>query len=272
MSDNNNPILTASDQALADQDLLAEAAVEAGEIAMKFWRANPESWEKDDNQGPVSEADLAIDRMLHAKLLTARPDYAWLSEESADDTQRCDKKSCFIIDPIDGTRTFLEGGRSFSVSIGISVNGELSAAAVYVPAKNDLYLAAKSHGATLNGAPIKASTQKKADGAKGLIRTRHLEERYWHGSPPDIEPHFRASIAYRLSRIAAGEYDCLLSLWPTYEWDSAAGELIAHEAGAKVSGLKNEQNVYNKPDPRVSGLVVANADLHRELMTRINLE
>ena len=99
-----------------DLDLLIQAAQDAGQIARRYWRREPATWEKDDGAGPVTEADLAVNDFLIDRLLGARPDYGWLSEESPDDPARMDAAHCFIIDPIDGTRAFIDGQEGFSLA------------------------------------------------------------------------------------------------------------------------------------------------------------
>ena len=100
--------------------LLIDAALACGEIAKSFFRKQPETWEKDDRSGPVTEADIAINRMLKAELLFNRPDFGWLSEETEDSLDRLSHSNIFIVDPIDGTRSFISGCNMFSHSLAIS--------------------------------------------------------------------------------------------------------------------------------------------------------
>ena len=95
--------------ALDDLSLLIEAARRSGEIATSFTGKTAQRWDKPDDAGPVTEADLAVNAMLHQTLTAARPDYGWLSEESDDGTRRLGQRDLFIVDPIDGTRSFIEG-------------------------------------------------------------------------------------------------------------------------------------------------------------------
>ena len=97
-----------------DLALLIEAAREAGRIALRFFRQSPEVWMK-GGTSPVSEADYAADKYLNETLLAARPDYGWLSEETTDDAARLSARRTFVVDPIDGTRGFLEGRREWCV-------------------------------------------------------------------------------------------------------------------------------------------------------------
>jgi myo-inositol-1(or 4)-monophosphatase len=102
----------------ADLDLLTRAALEAGQLAMTFFRRNPQAWAKLGGS-PVTEADMAVDTLLRTGLLAERPDYGWLSEETADDLSRRERDTIFVVDPIDGTRGFIEGDDRWCVSVAV---------------------------------------------------------------------------------------------------------------------------------------------------------
>ena len=137
-----------------DLELITQAARAAGGIAMGFFQKDPEIWDKSDNAGPVTEADLAVDKMLSAELRAARPDYGWLSEETEDGAERLQKENVFIVDPIDGTRAFIAGTEHWSHSLAVAKAGQIQAAAVYLPVLDMMFCACLDGGAFLNGAPI----------------------------------------------------------------------------------------------------------------------
>ena len=110
-----------------DLALLTEAAREAGRIALRYWRNSPQVWDKGGEHGPVTEADLAVNDMLKAKLLAARPDYGWLSEETPDSADRLAVDTVFIVDPIDGTRAFIAGEETFAHSLAVVQRGKVTA-------------------------------------------------------------------------------------------------------------------------------------------------
>jgi len=249
-----------------DLELLLGAAMASGEIAMRFFRADPETWDKADDQGPVSEADLEIDRMLKEELLGARPDYGWLSEETEDNPARLEKKRVFIIDPIDGTRSFIAGHENFSHSLAICHNGVVSAAVVHLPAKNMTFAATLGNGATLNGQKIFNSGRDTVEGARILASASQFNPEFWAGTPPSVDRHFRSSLAYRLCLVAKGRFDGMVTFRPAWEWDIAAGDLIGRESGAIVGTKNGEVPVYNNPDPRLPGLISAAPEVYRGLM------
>ena len=149
--------MTAADAAshdlATDHALLLDAVREAGALALKYFRTDVESWDKSPDN-PVSEADLAVDKLLRDKLMTARPGYGWLSEETADTPDRRTKSHVWIVDPIDGTRAFLRGTPQFAVSAALVVDEHPVSGAVFNPAQGEMFEAKKGGGARLNGAPI----------------------------------------------------------------------------------------------------------------------
>lgn len=251
---------------MTDLDLLTEAAKTAGDISMGFFRDNPETWHKEDNQGPVTEADLAVDKMLHAELLSAR-NYAWLSEETEDNADRLEADSVFIVDPIDGTRAFIEGAYHWSHSLAIATGGIVQTAVVYLPAADKLYAAERGKGATLNGAPLRVSTRGAIDGATVLAAKPNLDPWFWKGAKaPPVTRAFRSSLAYRLALVAEGRFDAMMSLRATWEWDIAAGNLIVEEAGGDVSDRRAGLVRFNNPTPQINGLVAGNPAIHHALV------
>lgn len=252
-----------------DLDLLLGAAVEAGEIARSYWRQEPQTWEKEAGAGPVTEADLAVNDFLIGRLLGARPDYGWLSEESTDDPARLDAAHCFIIDPIDGTRAFIDGQEGFSHSLAVARNDRIVAAVVHLPVMGLTYAATDKGPATLNGNPIHVSAATLAD-ADVLMTKAAMDPAFWkNGQPPEVKRSFRPSLAWRLCLVAEGRFDAMVSLRMAWEWDIAAGSLIAERAGAVSTTMTGRPMRFNNPAPRLDGLVIAGPTLHAEFMDRL---
>ena len=252
----------------ADLGLLVDAAHEAGAIALRYFKRDPQTWDKGDGAGPVTEADLAVNAMLANRLRRARPDYGWLSEETPDSPDRLSARRCFIIDPIDGTRAFIDGQDNFAHSLAIVEQGAVIAAAVFLPAKNRMYSAHAASDAQLNGQTIRASGQVGVEGATVLTSKPNMQPHYWPGGVPDMPRHFRPSLAYRLCLVAQGRFDAMLAFRPTWEWDIAAGALIAARAGATASDGAGAALRFNAPDPRTAGVIVAAPALHTALIAR----
>lgn len=252
----------------SDLALLTEAAVAAGKIAMRYFRNQPRVWEK-PGEGPVTEADIAVNDMLMEQLRRARPSYGWLSEESPDTEARLDCEHLFLIDPIDGTSAFIAGDSSFSHSLAVARNGVVTAAVVYLPAKDRLYAAHVDGTATCNGQAIACSNRAGTAGATLLTPKANLAAEHWDGPVPAVTRHFRASVAYRLCLVAEGAFDGMLSLRQAWEWDIAAGALIAANAGASVTNRQGAALHFNSKTPRSNGVLVAAPGLHSALLRQL---
>ncbi len=252
----------------ADLALLEAAAREAGEVALARV-GDPGAVREKPGLGPVSEADLEVDQLLAGRLLAARPDYGWLSEESEDGPARLAARRVFVIDPIDGTRAFLSGDKAWALSLAVVENGRPVAAVVHLPALARTYAAAAGQGARLNGAPIAASARAEIEGARVLASAGQMAPAHWRGQAPAVERHFRPSLAFRLCLVAEGEADATFSFRDTWEWDVAAGDLIAGEAGALVTEPGGAVPRYNRPRPLLSGLVAAGPALHARILARL---
>lgn len=252
-----------------DLNLLIEAAKAAGEIATPFWRQTPQTWEKEAGAGPVSEADLAVNDMLKDRLLGARPGYGWLSEETEDNTDRLSCDRVFIIDPIDGTRSFIAGERIWAHSLAIAQAGQIIAAVIYLPLRDKLYTARSGNGAHLNGKPVQPSGRNEIDEARVLSTKPNFDASHWPGGIPKIQRHFRASLAYRLALVAEGRFDAMITFRDTWEWDVAAGTLIATEAGAAVTDRQGSTPSFNNSHPALAGLLVGTDAVHKGLLRQI---
>ena len=248
-----------------DLGLLLAAALEAGDIARRHWREDPQVWHKGEH-GPVSEADFEVDAFLRQTLTAARTDYGWLSEETPDEPDNRAARRVFVVDPIDGTRAFINGETTWAHSLAVVEDGVPVAGVVHLPAHGKTYAAERGAGATVNGEAIAASRRDGLDGASVLAARTVFEPAHWRGTPPRVERAFRPSLAYRMCLVAEGRFDAMVTLRPTWEWDVAAGSLICTEAGAGVSTGRGAAPVFNNPDPRIDGLIAAGAGVHADLI------
>ena len=252
-----------------DLDLLVAAARRAGDIALTYFQNDPDVTHKPDGAGPVTAADLAVNVMLEMSLQQARPDYGWLSEETEDGPARLATTRQFVIDPIDGTRAFIEGSKDWAHSLAIVENGTPVEAAIYLPMRNLMFAASKGKGATLNGGPISV-TGAAMDNATVLATRRNFDPHFWQdGMTPPVKRAFRSSLAYRLGLVAQGRFDAMLTLRPSWEWDIAAGALIIAEAGGVVTDQHGGSLQFNNPHPQVPGVLAGGAGLHADLLARL---
>ena len=252
-----------------DLALLTEAAREAGRIALRYWRRDPKVWDQGGEHGPVTEADLAVNDMLKQRLLHARPDYGWLSEETPDDPARLACDHVFIIDPIDGTRAFIAGEETFAHSLAIAHKGRVTAGVVFLPALDRIYTASETAPPLKDGQPIAASRRDRLEGADILTTKVNMVPEKWPGGVPEITRHFRASLAYRLCLAAEGRFDGMLTLRPAWEWDIAAGSLIAEKAGAVVTDQRGESLRFNTASALADGVLALPPAPHADAVRRL---
>lgn len=252
----------------ADLDLLKAVVREAGDLALRM-QGETLSVEHKPGGSPVSNADLAIDAFLTEKLQAARPDYGWLSEETPDSLARVQRRRVFLSDPIDGTTAYIKGKEWWSVCSAVVEDGRPVAGVVYAPVLGEFYEAAEGQGALRNGKPIQVREREALEGCSMLGDKKMFVHPSWPTPWPEMVIEQRNSIAYRMSAVAAGDFDACVAMAPKHDWDIAAGDLIIREAGGLVTDHLNRPFVYNLPDARQRSLVCAGAALHTLLLRRL---
>ncbi len=248
-----------------DLRLLEETAREAGRIALKYYGGDYKRWSKDGGS-PVTEADIAVNKFLCERLTEARPDYGWLSEESADDRARLGKSHVFVIDPIDGTIAFVKNRPHFTICAAVVSEGRPCCGVVYNPASDELYAARAGCGATRNGAAIHVGVRDSLQDAAMLGSRAELTQAPW----PPMHVQTRNSVAYRLVLVADGSADASVSLSCKRDWDLAAADIILTEAGGKLTDARGAALIYNRPDTLQHSLAAANPQLHGKIIALLN--
>ena len=249
-----------------------EAALEAAREV--FARYTPGKIETEYKAGhdPVTEADRALDSVLRKNLLRENDDEGWLSEESADDLARLDRERVWVVDPLDGTREFVQGIPEFCVSIAMVERGRPVAGGICNPATNEVFLGAVGCGLIYNGAPACASQRSRLQGALVLASRSEAKRREWRqfqSAPFKVQAV--GSVAYKLAHVAAGRADATFTLSPKHEWDIAAGAALVLSAGGYVQLLDGSALTCNRERPIVSGLVACGSLLKEELLPFLSL-
>jgi myo-inositol-1(or 4)-monophosphatase len=247
-----------------DAALLTKTVREAGALALSLFRTELKNWIK-GTSSPVSEADIAVNDLLEQKLRSATPDYGWLSEESADDEARLGKRLTWIVDPIDGTRSYLAGREDWCVSVALVEDASPVLAAVYAPASEEFFFAARKRGATRNDVPVQATSGTDLDFAR-VAGPKPLVQRL---SEPEgeISLHPRiGSLALRLCRVAHGALDAAFAGGNSHDWDLAAANLIVQEADGKMTALSGDVITYNRREVAHGVLVAAGRDRHARIV------
>lgn len=244
------------------------AAREAGALTRSFFGRDYEKWSK-GSAGPVTEVDLAVDQLLKERLAGARPDYGWLSEETPDNEERLRRSHVFISDPIDGTEAFIKALPQYTISIGLAVNGRAALGVIYNPQTDELWMGGGGLPATLNGRPARASARASLDGASMIGRSQTFGDKRWTTPWPAMEFVWRHSIAYRLALVASGDADATILFGFKNEWDIAAGIAILDAAGGLSTETAGGPLLFNRPEPKVLGVVASGALLHPLLIERV---
>lgn len=259
--------MPASDQA-ALKDKLEPVMREAGELARVTASRPLKHWTKGHDRSPVSEADIAVNDLLRTRLAALTPGAGWLSEETEDDRTQRDKPLAWIVDPIDGTRAYISGRTDWTISVALVEDGRPSVAALYAPVTEEMFLAVRGQGATLNGALMRVQDEDTLTGAKLAGPKRYLDrlERITPSILPQTKVH---SLALRIARVAHGDFDAAFASGGSHDWDLAAADLLVHEAGGLLTDLSGRSLRYNRPHVVHGALVAAGPARHGTLIALV---
>jgi len=239
------------------------AAREAGSMVMGLFKGKFDVREKSKNN-PVTTADLEANRIIRETIHRAFPGDGWLSEEDQDNAKRLTLSRVWVVDPIDGTKEFIEGVPQFAVSIAFVVDGVPKIAVVFNPAKDRFYKAAAGRGAFMNDEAIRVTPRHDIDGALLLVSRSEPQKKFQLiVDHCDIKPV--GSIAYRLAKVAGGDGDGTITFRTIHEWDICAGVLMVQEAGGKVVDGAGAVMTFNRQLPKHRGVVASNAILTADL-------
>lgn len=248
-----------------DLSLLERAVRAAGALCLDHYNRNEDRvWDKSADH-PVTDADIAVNDFLFHELTSARPDYGWLSEETKDDQSRRTRTRSFVVDPIDGTRAFIERKPGFAVSVAIIEAGEAVAGCVFNPLKGEFYSARRGGGATLNGKLLHVRNCAEESGCIMVGYPRKFKRLGF----PHMHYKISNSMAYRIAMVAAGHADGTVSYTPKSDWDIAAAALIATEAGAVITDLYGTTPRFDGPTTSGKGVICASPALHALLLERL---
>jgi myo-inositol-1(or 4)-monophosphatase len=248
-------------EARREEDLgrIVAALERAGEVIEELTRSDV-AVERKANQDPVTVVDLEVDRVLRELLPVAGE--GWLSEETADDRGRLGASRVWVVDPLDGTKEFVQKIPEWCVSVGLVEDGRAVAGGILNPAARELFVGAAGHGVTLNGAPVAVVRRSHLEGAVVLASRSELKRGTWarfEQGPIQVRP--MGSVAYKLALVAAGRADATWSLAPKHEWDVAAGVALVEAAGGQVRTVEQAPLRFNQERPWLPGLVASHPDL-----------
>lgn len=244
-----------------DRDLarIADALRAAGKVLATFTPGEVEARKKAGGS-PVTEADDQVDDVLRE--LLPEDGEGWLSEETVDSPERLSHRRVWVVDPLDGTKEFVQGIPEWSVSIGLVEDGEAVAGGILNPATGETVLGALGHGVTLNGDPVALPSDTSLQGARVLASRSEVGRGQWEifaGAGFTVVP--MGSVAYKLGRVAAGLDPVTWTLVPKNEWDIAAGVALVRAAGGEVWRPDGAPCRFNRPKTLYPGLIASAAGL-----------
>ena len=250
-------------------EVVRELAREAGRILLEFYAKDTKvQWKGRDD--PVTAADQAANEMLAHELSRRFPGDAVLSEELPDDLSRLEKDRVWAVDPMDGTKQFIERIGEFAVMIGLAIEGEAKLGVVYNPSADRMYYAAPGAGAfveekwstkRLRVAPISDPSQM----VMAMSRSHPSQKVYGISEKLGVSKYIQhGSVGLKFGLIAEGRAHLYINTTSrTSQWDTCAPEAILREAGGVVTDCHGEAFIYNRPEIRnLHGIVASNGMIH----------
>ncbi|MED5554221.1 MAG: 3'(2'),5'-bisphosphate nucleotidase CysQ [Candidatus Neomarinimicrobiota bacterium] len=252
-----------------DLKLAINASLKAGEIITQYYCDDYEIKEK-GYHNPVTTADKEADSYLKSTLMSARPQYGWLSEETVDSKNRLNKEKVWIVDPLDGTKEFIEGVPQFVVSIALVEKGIPIIGVLHNPVTKETFHAAKGEGAYLNQGQYRCSIK---DSTRDMVILNSRSETR-RGLWEPYKKHFKelrpiGSVAYKMGLTAIGKADIFATLRPKNEWDICAGTCLINEAGGKVINLNGKDITFNNQKTLIEPGLIAGYNLSVEKTYKI---
>ena len=258
-----------------NEELIAAkvAARNAGKILMKYYKSEDNKVKMKGIDNPVTIADNEADEYLSDFLIGEFPNDGWLSEETVDTEERLSKDRVWIVDPLDGTKEFIEGIPHFSVSIAMVYDGHPVLGVIYNPATDEMYSCQKNKGVYLNGKKVNVGQKTNLLDASITVSRSELKRKEWEPYRNDFKSiNPIGSVAYKLALVSSGNYDIFTTIAPKNEWDICAGNCIINEANGKLIDLKGNQRAYNSKKTLIEpGLIAGNEDAVDKVYNLIKL-
>ncbi len=245
---------------------VAVAAARAAGAIVRRWYEGAYTVRDKAHDSPVTEADIEANQAIQTAIQGAFPDDGWLSEETRDSAARLSKSRVWIIDPLDGTKEFINHIPEFCVCIGLVEDGVPVLGVEYNPVREELFAAARGAGVTLNGKPVQVSAQSELSAARILTSRSETDRGEWEEFRSELRLELTGSVAYKLALIAVGNGDATFSLTPKNEWDICAGAALLTEAGGRITDRHGKPLRFNQRDTRLPGIIATNAALYEPIV------
>lgn len=237
-------------------EVLIDVIRTAGTEALRFAATGFETIRKADHS-PVTSADLAVNQILQSRLQSTFPQDGWLSEESPDSGERLQKTRIWVVDPIDGTKAFINGEPEFCISVALIERGQPIVGAIFNPSTHELFTATRRGGLRLNDKSV--TPQDTCGDQQPVVAVSPWEQQIGRFTSfmPSITSLPLRSIAWALALTASGRIHAAVTLEPENEWDVAAGAILIEEAGGTISDGRGNDLTFNRREPRYNGIIAA---------------
>jgi len=253
-------------------EVARSAALAAGRILLRHYRRGSYKVGSKGYDNPVTTADLEADRTIKRMLTRAFPDYGWLSEETADTSDRLGRRRVWIVDPLDGTKEFIKGIPEFCVAIALVERGAPILGITYNPVKDEMFWAARGMGCHLNDDAVRVTRTRVLKRARVLASRSETARGEWEVYRGVLRVSPTGSVAYKLALVAGGKADATFSRTPKNEWDIAAGAALVTEAGGMMTDIRGRAMRFNQKRTVRSGMIASNGLLHQALVKAASIQ
>lgn len=230
-------------------------ARQAGKLILEYYESDYEVEIKTDDS-PVTQADIAADKLICAGLQELAPEIPIISEEG-NKVLPPNTNRFWLVDPLDGTKGFINKTGQFTVNIGLIENGKPTLGVIYIPTEDRMFSGIVGQGAMLDGAPI--SCRKPPE--EGLIvvasKSHSCALTNEFITALKVQKYAPAASSLKFCMLAEGVADLYPRFGTTMEWDVAAGHAILRAAGGEMTNPDGSEFQYDKPEFRNSGGFVA---------------
>jgi myo-inositol-1(or 4)-monophosphatase len=251
-------------------EVAEQAAIAAGAIVRDAYERGVAVGYKDTaRDNPVTEADTQADACIQRIIRRAFPDDGWLSEETRDSRARLACRRAWIVDPLDGTKEFVQHIPELCVCIALVEDGVPVVGVSFNPITDELFAAARGRGLTLNGAAAHTSATAVVAQARILASRSEDKRGEWDAFRPHMRVELTGSVAFKLALIAAGRADGTFSLTPKHEWDVCAGAALILEGGGRMTDCNGQPLRFNQERPLLPGIIATNAPLFEPIRALI---
>ena len=250
------------------KEISSKALIEASKIATKL-KNNIQVSYKTESQ-PVTNADREIDSYLKSYFKAHTPDFGWLSEESPDDKSRLNRDFFWCLDPIDGTRSYINKKSEYTISLALIGKNQPLIGYVINPETNEYFYAEKGNGAYCNEQKITVSNSTQLDNCEIAISSSEIKRLKSYEIFKTKKIKKIGSIAYKVALVAKGEIDVAISFFQKNDWDLAAADLIIKEAGGNLKDINGNEICYNKSTTKINSVLACNSFIINNLTNLFN--